>query len=223
MEFAKSFPRRACKSLKCFQATPGMTFCVRRQASESPYMAWKLFLDESIFHQIQNYTVIEARKQNSHWGVSSDLLEAFIALQCAKGIYGKGHSLDFLWNERYGLKIFRKTMPRNTFKSILRFLRFDDKSTRRGRLDTNKFTHIREIFEKFSNNCATKYSPTFSLTVDEQLMPMKNRCPFIVYMPNKPDIFGIKFWILVEIESKYMVTCDHIWEHRRKRVGKESL
>ena len=150
-----------------FKATPGMTFCVRRQASESPYMTWKLFIDESIFRQVQNYTVIVARKQNSQWGVSSDLLEAFIALQYARGIYGKGHSLDFLWNEMYGPKIFRETMPRNTFKSILRFLRFDDKSTR-GRLDTDKFTHIREIFKKFLNNCATKYTPTFSLTIDEQ-------------------------------------------------------
>ena len=168
-------------------------------------MAWKLFIDESIFRQFQNYTVIEARKQNSQWGVSSDLLEAFIALQYARGIYGKGHSLDFLWNEMYGPKIFRETMPRNTFKSILHFLRFDDKSTRRGRLDTDKLTQIREIFEKFSYNCATKYTPTFSLTIDEQLMPMKNRCPFIVYMPNKPDKFGIKFWLLVEVESKYVV------------------
>ena len=150
-----SHARRA-RASNVFNATPGMTFCVRRQASESLYMAWKLFIDESIFLQVQNYTVIEARKQNSQWGVSSDLLEAFIALQYARGIYGKGHSLDFLWNEMYGPKIFRETIPRNTFKSILRFLRFDDKSTRRGRLDTDKFTHIREIFEKFSYNFATK-------------------------------------------------------------------
>ena len=98
-----------------FKAMPGMTFCVRRQATESPYMAWKLFIDESIFRHI------EARKQKSQWGVSSDLLEAFIALQYARGIYGKGHSLDFLWNEMYGPKIFRETMPRNTFKSIFVF------------------------------------------------------------------------------------------------------
>ena len=36
-------------------------------------------------------------------------------------------------------------------------------------------------------------------------MPMKDCCPFIVYMPNKPDKFGINFWLLVELESKYMV------------------
>ena len=102
-------------------------------------------------------------------------------MQYARGIYGKGHSLEFVWNEMYGPKIFRETMPQNTFKFILRFLRFDDKSTRRGRLDTDKFTHIRKIFEKFSNNYATKYTPTFSLTIDEQLMPMKN-CLFIVHI-----------------------------------------
>ena len=36
-------------------------------------------------------------------------------------------------------------------------------------------------------------------------MSMKNCCPFIVYMPNKPDKFWIKFWLLVEVESKYVV------------------
>ena len=166
-------------------------------------MAWKLFIDESIFRQVPNYTVIEARKQNSQCSISSDLLEAFIALQYASGIYGKEHSLGFLWNEMYGPKIFREITPQNMLKSILRFLIFDDKSTRKGRLHTDKFTHIGEIFEKFSNNCATKYTPTFSLAIDEQLMPMKNRCPFIVYMLNKQDKFRIKF--LVEVENKYMV------------------
>ena len=33
---------------------------------------------------------------------------------------------------------------------------------------------------------------------------MKNRCPFIVYMPNKPDKFGMKFWMLTEVDSKYV-------------------
>ena len=91
-----------------FKPTPGMTFCVRRQASESPYMAWKLLIDESIFRQVQNYTVIEARKQNSQCGVSSDLLEAFIDLQYARGIYGKGHSLDSCGMKCMGQKFFVK-------------------------------------------------------------------------------------------------------------------
>ena len=129
--------------------------------------------------------------------------------------------MDFLWNEMYGPKIFRETMPRNTFKSILRFLRFDDKSTRRGRLYTDKFTHIREIFEKFSNHCVTKYTPMFCLIIDEQLMPKKNRCLFIVYMPNKLDKFGIKFWLLVEVEKKYVVNLRLYLEPQEKESRQE--
>ena len=86
----------------------------------------------------------------------------------------------------------------------------------RGRLNTDKFTHIREIFEKFSNNCTTKYTFTFNLTIDEQLMPTKNCCPFVVYILNKPEKFGIKFWLLVEVESKYVVNLRPYLEAQEK-------
>ena len=39
--------------------------------------------------------------------------------------------------------------------------------------------------------------------VDEQLLPCKARCKFIQYMANKPDKFGLKFWMAVDVESKY--------------------
>ena len=91
---------------------------------------------------------------------------------------------DTLWTscgvKCMGQKFFVKQCLE--IRSSLFYIKFDDKSTRRGRLDTDKFTRIREIFEKFSNNCATKYTPTFSLTIDEQLMPIKNCCPFIIYI-----------------------------------------
>ena len=40
--------------------------------------------------------------------------------------------------------------------------------------------------------------------VDEQLMPLKSRCSFITFMPNKPDKYGIKFWVLINVKSKYV-------------------
>ena len=44
----------------------------------------------------------------------------------------------------------------------------------------------------------------FSLTVDEQLMPCKSSCPLITFMPNKPKKYGIKFWVIVDVNSKYV-------------------
>ena len=43
-----------------------------------------------------------------------------------------------------------------------------------------------------------------NITIDEQLLPCKVRCKFIQYNPNKPDKFGIKFWMAVNVESKYL-------------------
>lgn len=33
------------------------------------------------------------------------------------------------------------------------------------------------------------------ITIDEQLFPTKCRCRFLQFMANKPDKFGIKFWL----------------------------
>ena len=51
-------------------------------------------------------------------------------------------------------------------------------------------------------NCRKVHAPSFSFTIDEQLLPIKSHCPFIVYMPNDPDKFVTKFWMLVEVDSK---------------------
>ncbi|GBM34030.1 hypothetical protein AVEN_162212-1 [Araneus ventricosus] len=60
------------------------------------------------------------------------------------------------------------------------------------------------IWNKFRDNCAISYKPGENLVVDEQLFPSKARCKFIQYMPNKSDKFGIKFWMLVDADFKFM-------------------
>ena len=87
---------------------------------------------------------------------------------------------------------------------VNRFPKFDHKGQRSQRLTTNKFVHIRETLEDFVSNCQYNYVPEWSLTIDEQLFPMINRCPFIVFVPNKPDKFGMKFWVLAEVKLKYV-------------------
>jgi hypothetical protein len=110
-----------------------------------------------------------------------------------------------LWSKSLGMDLFRETLARDRFKFILHCLRFDSKTSRKERVELDKFTHIRSVFHKFTDNCSSVYVPNFSLTVDEQLMPLKSRCPFIMFMANKPDKFGLKFWLLVEVKTKYII------------------
>ena len=49
------------------------------------------------------------------------------------------------------------------------------------------------------------YNPEQFLTVDEQLLACKSRCPFIQFIACKPDKFGSKFWNLVAVGTKYLI------------------
>ena len=39
-------------------------------------------------------------------------------------------------------------------------------------------------------------------------MPLKLRCSFVTFMPNKPDKYSVKFWVLADVETKYISNID---------------
>ena len=187
-----------------FSAHPGVPTSCRHQAAKSEYQAWKLIISESILRKVLQHTVEEGQRCDTNFLLDLCELEAFISLTYLRGVYGRNHPLDFLYNRYYGPNVFHQTMARDRYKQILRYLRFDDKPNRRPR-SADKFAPIREVFDLFSGNCQSSYIPEYSLTFDEQVLPLKTRCGFIVFMPNKPDKCGIKFWIFCEVNSKYVV------------------
>ena len=72
-----------------FKATPGVRSSVSSSVA-SPYDAWKHYIDESILRQIVKYTNDEAtRRGEENFSLTLPELEAFIALQYARGLYGK--------------------------------------------------------------------------------------------------------------------------------------
>jgi hypothetical protein len=46
------------------------------------------------------------------------------------------------------------------------------------------------------------------MTVDEQLVPFRGRCSFLQYMPKKPVKYGLKFWLLCDTETRYVLALD---------------
>lgn len=187
----------------------GPTPFARRNIGTNPASAWRLMVNEAMVKHIQTCTVAEARRQlgdDSNWYVTLVELDAFFALLYARGALG--HSklcADELWNKNWGPPVFRETMSRNRFREIMRYLRFDVRSSRAERLATNKFALASETWYKLIENCYLCYNPGAEITVDEQLLPCKSRCRFIQYMANKPDKFGIKFWLATDVESKYIL------------------
>ena len=124
---------------------------------------------------------------------------------------------------KLGTSFFPDTMSRKRFREIMRYLRFDLKRTRSRRLQSDKFALAFEVWQRFIYSCFLCYRPGENLTADEQLFPSKARCRFTQYMANKPDKFGIKFWMLVENDTKYLCNAFPYLEKYKLCSANESL
>lgn len=103
---------------------------------------------------------------------------------------------------------YRSTMSCERFDLLINCLRFDDKSTRQERRLTDVFAPFRDIWDLFIAKCQENYKPGCYLTIDEQLLGFRGRCPFRIYIPNKPNKYGIKIVMLVDNSTKYMVDAE---------------
>ncbi|KAK7904327.1 hypothetical protein WMY93_016934 [Mugilogobius chulae] len=172
--------------------------------AESAFLA---LLDLNLLCRIRDCSVAEAHRvdPDAAWELSLAELKAFIALLYVRGAYNKSLEMESLWSEEWGLPFFRSTMARNKYREIMRYLRFDLKEDRQARLSLDRFALVSDVWKGFVANCVHCYKPGPNITVDEQLFPSKTRCPFTQYMANKPDKFGIKFWIAADVDTKYFL------------------
>lgn len=170
--------------------------------------AWRLFVNEPMLRLIKRCTETEAHRvlgQNI-FTVSLEELDAFVAILYARGAYCfRTLKVHDLWSKEWGPPFFTSTMTRNRFLEIMKYLRFDEKSTRNERSVTDKFCLVSELWYKFIDNCLSCYKPSENITVDEQLFPSKCRCPFTQYMSSKPDKYGVKYWVATDSKERYIL------------------
>jgi hypothetical protein len=188
-----------------FNSMTGASFLAKTRVDTDPLSAWRLLFDNFMIKSIVRYTNEEAARCGISLMFTPNDLLRFIAILYARGLFCQKISLNELWSN-YGPKIIKDIMPRDRFRLIKKYLRFDSKTSRSR--DVDKFTMIREIWDHFFEVSKVMYKPGKNLTIDEQLFPSKSRCSFIQYMANKPDKFGIKFWLICCLESKYVLTAE---------------
>lgn len=184
------------------------SYAKRNVNGESVLSAWLLFIDKTILEHIIKCTKTEAHRvlESDDWSFSREELFAYISILYARGVSGaRNLELHSLWSTSWGFNFCKETMSRDRFCEISRFLRFDIKSTRPTRIKQNKFALISEVWNRFIENCISCYKPGQNITIDEQLFPSKTRCPFTQFIASKPDKYGQKFWIAVDLETKYIL------------------
>ncbi|XP_071563491.1 piggyBac transposable element-derived protein 4-like [Temnothorax nylanderi] len=190
-----------------------------RRAS-TPLQMWSLLFPDSLIEKIVRHTNEEIRRYRDSLEIDDDRdrtysevgiveIKAYIGLLYFSGLQKTSHTnLEDLWNPEYGSIMYRSTMSRNRFSVISRNLRFDDKTTRAERRETDKFAPIRELWEQFISNCTKYYNPASYCTIDEQLISFRGRCPFKVYNGAKPDKYDIKIVMLNDSRTLYMFSAE---------------
>ena len=185
---------------------PGPTrYAIRECTSLSS--SFLLFFRQPLLQEICKWSNKEGQRiYKDNWAdISIEEIKKFIGLLILIGVYkSKNEEVSQLWSRTDGRPIFNKIMSRQRFQRILRVLRFDDAASRRrshGRPD--KLQPIKFCFELWNEALREAYVPGESMTVDEQLVTFRGRCPFRQYIPSKPGRYGIKIWAICDSANSY--------------------
>nr|BAD07480.1 putative transposase yabusame-W [Bombyx mori] len=189
---------------------------IARDAS-TEYECWNIFVTSDMLQEILTHTNSSIRHRQTKTAAENSSaetsfymqettlceLKALIALLYLAGlIKSNRQSLKDLWRtDGTGVDIFRTTMSLQRFQFLQNNIRFDDKSTRDERKQTDNMAAFRSIFDQFVQCCQNAYSPSEFLTIDEMLLSFRGRCLFRVYIPNKPAKYGIKILALVDAKN----------------------
>lgn len=169
-------------------------------------------IDDDMLEEILECTNLRIQSEKANYSRDRDCRDMskseLLALIGLLFLIGSRHShhanVRELWeSDGTGMMFLRATMSYTRLLFLLRYLRFDDSSTRAARKQTDKLAPIRSILDQFVENCKKHYTMGQYMTIDEMLHPFRGRCEFIQYNPKKPAKYGLKFFAKCDAETFY--------------------
>ncbi|XP_066942634.1 piggyBac transposable element-derived protein 4-like [Macrobrachium rosenbergii] len=170
--------------------------------AKTPLEVFSLFMNDPLLAEVCMHTGDKitslrdkVKRQNNPTFKDLQLMElkALLGVLIMAGARKDNHlTTEEMFSPALGCPFYRSAMSERRFAFLMRSLRFDNAGTRTDRLKTDKFAHIREVWNTVIRHCIGNYSPGPHLTVDEQLLAFRGRCSFRMFIPNKPAKYGIK-------------------------------
>lgn len=178
-----------------------------------PILCFDLFITEEIVVEIVKWTNVEIsikRRENMTTATFANTcvreIRALFGVLVLTAVMKDNHlSSDELFDTSFSGSRYVAAMSRDRFDYLISCLRFDDKTLRPALRQDDPFIPIRKVWELFITQCRINYTPGEHLTIDEQLLGFRGRCPFRMYIPNKPNKYGIKIPMMCDTGSKYMI------------------
>ena len=203
-----------------FAETEGLHIRMRDNANMLDYL--ELYLTdqilEHIVHEMNPFandfiTQHPDKAKNTYIAKWTDVavpeLKKFIGLVILMGIIHKPSLPDY-WSldDMYWTPIFSKSMIRDRFYLILKFLHFNnnnDPAYDANDENRDRLHKLRPFLEMAHDRCKQVYQPGKCLSVDESLVLFKGRLYLKQYIRTKRACFGIK---LCELTTSNGITLD---------------
>ena len=138
-------------------------------------------------------------------------LKAFIAINIIMGIV-RLPNLALYWScdEFFGNQGIKKTMTKNRFEEISKYLHFSDSTNEpaRGAANYDRLYKVRSVLDYVRDKCEGNFKPTKNISVDEGMVAFRGRLSFRQYMPAKPTKYGIKVWMAADSSNGYVLNFD---------------
>lgn len=193
-----------------------------------PALCFQLFITDEIINEIVRWTNAEisrkrtdkeakfrliAENQNKTYSFSATFrdtvdieIRALIGILVLSSAMKDNHlSTEELFDSTFSGTRYVSVMSRERFDFLIRCLRMDDKTLRPALRTEDPYIPVRKVWDLLISQCKNNYIPGPHLTIDEQLLAFRGRCPFRMYIPNKPSKYGIKIPMICDSGTKYMI------------------
>ena len=165
--------------------------------------AFLFFISEPILRTILQHTNRRLRAKKKRKMTFRELKAWLGCVIRAGADHDNLSKLSSLFATNDSRPFYRCSIVKNRMKEILQNVTLDNKLTRRDRQVNDKLAAVRKIWDLFQHNLRLYYTPSDSLTIDEQLYGYRGYVPGRAYMPAKPSKYGIKIFWLCDAANGY--------------------
>ncbi|XP_025195976.1 piggyBac transposable element-derived protein 4-like, partial [Melanaphis sacchari] len=189
---------------KEFELNSNSTILDFFEALVTPFLLGKVAYETNEYFRqnIESNNVMSSR-DTSWYDTTSEELYLYISIQMLMVRNKKLEIADY-WSTDPLLNspIFGKTMSRNRFQLLLRYIHFCNNNNQ---IKNDCLFKIDMVLQDIKNNFRSAMVPFQNLVIDESLVLWKGRLSFKQFIRTKRHRFGVKFFILCDVETDYIL------------------
>lgn len=173
------------------------------EALVTPFLMGKVAFETNRYYkQVIEKEMLSSR--TSRWSdTTADEMYVFIAITMLMTRNKKLEIAEYWSTDPYlHSPIFGQLMSRNRYQILLRFIHFCNNENQ---IPNDSLFKIDMVFQSIRKNFKDILVPFKNLVIDESLMLWKGRLSFKQFIRTKRHRFGIKFFVLCDVETDFIL------------------